>query len=156
MRPTRCHAATRSHSAPSSATVRRTVGSTPIAAASGQSTTPRRPSYSIGGSSPGFSRASRTAYPKFPVRSEVRENRYTFYAERSEDSWPLPQTRWMDLYLSTDGRLVDAPVAEPGTVCFDAGRDEPAHLGELDSATNKHCARFAFRPVQSIGASEIP
>ena len=90
------------------------------------------------------------------MRSEVRENRYTFYAERSEDSWPLPQTRWMDLYLGTDGRIADAPVAGPGTVCFDAGRDEPAYLGEPDSAPNKHCAPYPFRSVQSIGASEIP
>jgi hypothetical protein len=67
------------------------------------------------------------------------------------------QTRWTDLYLGTDVRLSDAPMAGHGTVCFDAGAgDEPAPPGEPGSATDNHWAPFAFRPVQSIGASEIP
>jgi predicted acyl esterase len=37
---------------------------------------------------------------------------------RAESAWPLPSTRWTDLYLDGDS-LVDRP-GEPGTVSFDA------------------------------------
>ena len=83
------------------------------------------------------------------MRIEVRENRYTFYTERSEESWPLPQTRWMDLYLGTDGRLVDAPVAGPGTVCFDAGGTSRPTLGSptpplINTALPLRSARYSL------------
>ena len=54
-----------------------------------------------------------------PVRLQVREDRDTIYAVRSEEAWPLPQTRWTDLHLRADGRLIDAPVTEPGVASFD-------------------------------------
>jgi predicted acyl esterase len=54
-----------------------------------------------------------------PVRLEVREDRDTIHEVRFEEAWPLPRTRWADLYSRADGRLSDAPVSEGGAVSFD-------------------------------------
>lgn len=58
--------------------------------------------------------------PEVPsVRLEIRENRDTIHEVRFEDKWPLPNTRWTDLYLRADGHLLDAPVNEVGMVSFE-------------------------------------
>ena len=54
-----------------------------------------------------------------PVRLEVREDRDTIYEVRQEAAWPLPQTRWEDLYLCADGHLTTTPVTEVDIVSFD-------------------------------------
>ena len=66
-----------------------------------------------------------------PVRLEVREDRDTTQLVRSEEEWPLPQTRWTDLYLRADGRLTDAPVSEAGAVGFDMRSGRASFLWDV-------------------------
>jgi len=55
-----------------------------------------------------------------PVRLEVRSDRDTVAEVRHEPEWPLRGTRWTELSLSADGRLVaDAGDATAGAVGFD-------------------------------------
>jgi predicted acyl esterase len=70
-----------------------------------------------------------------PVRLEVREDRDTIHAVRAEPSWPLPQTRWTDLYLGAEGRLSDAPVAGAGTVHFDTDTGRAGFTWEIQEDT---------------------
>lgn len=56
-----------------------------------------------------------------PLRLEVRDRRDRIVEVRAEREWPLARTSWEQLYLGTDGRLVDAePTA--GAVSFRLGR----------------------------------
>src|SRR3712207_7333529 len=49
----------------------------------------------------------------FPYTTLFRsEDRATIHEVRSEEEWPLPQTRWTDLHLRADGHLTDAPATE--------------------------------------------
>jgi uncharacterized protein len=65
-----------------------------------------------------------------PVRLEVREDRDTIHAVRPEETWPLPQTRWTDLYLHADGRLGDAPATEAGVMGFDMSSGRVSFIWE--------------------------
>jgi putative CocE/NonD family hydrolase len=49
---------------------------------------------------------------------EVREDRGTIHAVRPEEAWPLPQTRWTDLYLNANGRLTDEPESDSKATGF--------------------------------------
>ncbi len=72
-----------------------------------------------------FLKGQANGMPAVPrVRLEVREGRDTIHSVRAETAWPLPQTRWTELYLSATGRLSTEPAAECGSVGFDlqAGR----------------------------------
>jgi hypothetical protein len=53
------------------------------------------------------------------VRVEVRERGDRVHAVRSADAWPLPETRWVSLYVHP-GELREAPLADAVTVRFDA------------------------------------
>ncbi len=66
-----------------------------------------------------------------PVRLEVREDRDTIHEVRFEEVWPLPQTRWTDLYLRADGHLTDAPVTEAGAVSFDTRSGRASFLWDV-------------------------
>ena len=66
-----------------------------------------------------------------PVRLEVREDRDTIHAVRLEAAWPLPQTRWTDLYLRADGHLIDAPVTESGVAGFDLSSGRASFLWDV-------------------------
>jgi uncharacterized protein len=64
------------------------------------------------------------------VRLEVRSDRDTVAEVRAEPEWPLRGTRWTELSLSADGRLVaDAGDATAGAIGFD---------------TRSGCATFAW------------
>ena len=65
------------------------------------------------------------------MRLEVREDRGTIHAVRPEKAWPLPQTRWTDLYLHADGRLVDTPVADSEVVSFDMRSGRTSFIWEV-------------------------
>jgi len=65
------------------------------------------------------------------VRLEVREERDTIHAVRHVAAWPLPQTRWTDLHLRADGRLVDAPVADSEVVSFDMSSGRASFLWDV-------------------------
>jgi predicted acyl esterase len=54
-----------------------------------------------------------------PVRLEVRETGEAVHEVREEAAWPLPHTRWTQLYLHADGSLRDQPAADAGEVGFD-------------------------------------
>jgi uncharacterized protein len=66
-----------------------------------------------------------------PVRLEVREDRDTIHEVRSEEAWPLPQTRWTDLYLRADGHLIEAPVNEADAVSFDTRSGRASFLWDV-------------------------
>jgi predicted acyl esterase len=66
-----------------------------------------------------------------PVRLEVREDRATIHEVRSEEEWPLPQTRWTDLHLRADGHLTDAPVTESGVAGFDLNSGRASFLWDV-------------------------
>ena len=67
-----------------------------------------------------------------PVRLEVREDRDTIHAVRFEAAWPLPRTRWTDLYLRADGHLTDTPaVAEAGVVSFELRSGRASFLWDV-------------------------
>ena len=66
-----------------------------------------------------------------PVHLEVREDRDTIHEVRSEEAWPLLQTRWTDLYLRADGRLTDAPVTESGVAGFDMRSGRASFLWDV-------------------------
>jgi uncharacterized protein len=53
-----------------------------------------------------------------PVRLEVREDRHTVAAVRSESEWPLARTQWRALYLAPGGALQDRAVERPGQLTF--------------------------------------
>lgn len=56
--------------------------------------------------------------PRLPtVRLEVRADRDTITAVREETAWPLPQTRWTDLYLDAAG-LQHQPATVAGRLSF--------------------------------------
>jgi len=54
-----------------------------------------------------------------PVRLEVREEGEAVHEVREEAAWPLPRTRWTQLYLHADGSLRDQPAPDAGEVGFD-------------------------------------
>jgi predicted acyl esterase len=66
-----------------------------------------------------------------PLRLEVREDRDTIHEVRFEEEWPLPQTRWTDLYLRADGHLTDAPVTESGVVGFEMSSGRASFLWDV-------------------------
>ncbi len=66
-----------------------------------------------------------------PVRLEVREDRDTIHAVRSEAEWPLPQTRWTDLHLRADGHLTETSVTEDGAVGFDMRSGRASFLWDV-------------------------
>jgi predicted acyl esterase len=70
-----------------------------------------------------------------PVRLEVRSDRDTVAAVRHEQAWPLPGTRWSELALSADGRLVggEAPIA--GRVQVDSRRGCASFVARFEQAT---------------------
>ena len=65
------------------------------------------------------------------VRLEVREDRDTIHAVRSEEEWPLPQTRWTDLHLRVDGRLTETPVTGAGEGGFDTRKGRASFLWDV-------------------------
>lgn len=64
-----------------------------------------------------------TALP--PVRLEVRDRRDHIVEVRNEFEWPLARTKWIDLYLGTDGLLDEVPTAAGG-VTFNLRRQAAA------------------------------
>jgi predicted acyl esterase len=80
-----------------------------------------------------------------PVRLEVRSDRDTVVAVRGERAWPLPGTRWTELALSADGRLVEA--ADPATAGDSVlATGAPLSAGSLrfDSGSGHASFRAAF------------
>ena len=90
-----------------------------------------------------------------PVRLEVREDRDTIHAVRAEPSWPLPQTRWTDLYLGADGRLSDAPVAGSGTVCFDTSTGRAGFTWEMPEDTEVTGPMALRMFLEARGAEDV-
>lgn len=83
-----------------------------------------------------FLKGEENGMPDVPrVRLEVREDRDTVHEVRFEETWPLPQTRWTDLHLGTDGRLTEVPVAESETVDFDMRKGRAGFTWEVPEDT---------------------
>ncbi len=77
-----------------------------------------------------------------PVRLEVRSDRETVVAVRGEQAWPLPATRWTELALSADGRLVEA--GADGQKTLVGTGPEVAGAVRFDSARGCAAFRAAF------------
>jgi uncharacterized protein len=79
-----------------------------------------------------FLKGEENGMPEVPsVRLEIREDRDTIHEVRFEDKWPLPNTRWTDLYLRADGHLLDAPVNEVGMVSFETRSGRASFIWEV-------------------------
>ena len=53
-----------------------------------------------------------------PVLLQVRH--VDGFVERAEDAWPIPRTRWTEMFLHPDMTLSDVPPDEPASLAFDA------------------------------------
>jgi predicted acyl esterase len=56
-----------------------------------------------------------------PVLLQVRH--VDGFVERAEDAWPIPRTRWTEMFLHPDMTLSDVPPDEPASLTFDAMGD---------------------------------
>lgn len=76
------------------------------------------------------------AVPEPPrVRLEVRESRHQVVEVRDEDAWPLSRTQWTPWYLTGDGRLVESPLSNPGSVTFQTRRNAAVFTVHISSDT---------------------